>query len=150
MIDNIIIGAAAEEDLEGIANLVKELYEEIERITGGDLNYINDNIRELFEEPTSCFIVARALGSAIGFVNFSVRETILHPGKSGLIDELIVSKNYRGKGIGQQLISQVKNNCRELGCSELEVSTLMSNQNARKFYQGCGFTEKAVLLEIDL
>jgi ribosomal protein S18 acetylase RimI-like enzyme len=67
-----------------------------------------------------------------------------------MIDELIVSKKYRGQGVGKELLSKVVKHCRDLGCCELEVSTLMSNQIARDFYRKCGFEEEAVLLEIDL
>ena len=95
-------------------------------------------------------LVARCCDSVVGFVNFTTRKTMIHPSESGLIDELIVSREYRGKGVGQRLISAVIDRCRQLGCCELEVSTLMSNERARAFYKKCGFAEEAVLLEIDL
>jgi GNAT superfamily N-acetyltransferase len=88
--------------------------------------------------------------AVVGFVNFTTRKTIIHPSESGLVDELIVSREYRGKGIGRRLVSAVVDKCRELGCCELEVSTLMSNEKARAFYKQCGFAEEAVLLEMDL
>ena len=48
------------------------------------------------------------------------------------------------------LISGVIDRCRQLGCCEVEVSTLMRNEKARTFYKKCGFDEDAVLLEMDL
>ncbi len=49
-----------------------------------------------------------------------------------------------------ELIGAVKKKCREIGCSEVEVSTEKSNTAARRFYKSCGFDEKALLLEMDL
>lgn len=75
---------------------------------------------------------------------------MMHPGPSGLIDELVVSKSSRGAGIGKQLIQAVIDKCRESGCYEVEVSTEKSNTKARRFYKTCGFEEDAVLLELGL
>jgi GNAT superfamily N-acetyltransferase len=74
----------------------------------------------------------------------------MHPRPSGLIDELVVKETSRGSGIGKQLVQAAISRCRELGCSELEVSTEKSNVKARQFYKTCGFEEDAVLLELDL
>ena len=74
----------------------------------------------------------------------------MHPGPSGLIDELVVSESSRGRGIGKKLIEAVTEKCRELGCSEVEVSTEQSNTAARQFYKSCGFDGESVLLEMDL
>jgi len=81
-----------------------------------------------------------------GFINFTTRKTISHRGLSGLIDELIVAKSYRGKGVGKQLLSSVIEKSRQLGCCEVEVSTEKTNIK----YRQCGFTERGVLFEIDL
>jgi GNAT superfamily N-acetyltransferase len=67
-----------------------------------------------------------------------------------LIDELVVAKTYRGRGIGKVLIEAATDKCRELGCCEVEVSTEMTNDKARAFYKSCGFKEDSVLLEYDL
>ena len=74
----------------------------------------------------------------------------MHPLPSGLIDELVVTKESRNSGIGKRLILAAADKRRELGCCEVEVSTEKSNTKARGFYQSCGFDEDAVLLEMDL
>jgi len=94
--------------------------------------------------------VAEIEGIIVGFVNFTTRKTILHRGLSGLIDELIIAKSYRGKGIGRQLLSSAIEKSRQLGCCEVEVSTEKTNIKAREFYRQCSFTERGVLFEMDL
>jgi len=86
----------------------------------------------------------------VGFINFTVRQTILHQNPSGLIDELVVAEEYRGKGAGKQLVQAAIEKCRRLGCCEVEVSTEKANLNAREFYKQCGFEEIGMLFEVDL
>ncbi|WP_461865111.1 GNAT family N-acetyltransferase [Thermococcus sp.] len=66
------------------------------------------------------------------------------------MDELVVSGEHRGEGIGRKLIEAAVELCRELGCVEVEVSTEIGNLKAREFYRSMGFEETAVLLEMNL
>ena len=117
---------------------------------GIDIKLIAENCRNLLSEANSHILVAEIEGIIVGFVNFTIRKTILHRGLSGLIDELIIDKSYRGKGIGRQLLSSAIEKSRQLGCCEVEVSTEKTNIKAREFYRQYGFTERGVLFEIDL
>jgi ribosomal protein S18 acetylase RimI-like enzyme len=109
-----------------------------------------ENCRSLLKGPDNYSLVARCDGETADFINFTTRKTIMHTSSSGLIDELVVSRNRRGQGIGKKLVLAAADKCRELGCSEIEVSTEKSNRNARRFYKNIGFEENAVLLEMGL
>ena len=147
---DIIIREAKESDLLTIGKLTLELIEAMGDTEGIDIKLIAENCRNLLSEANSYILVAEIEGVVVGFINFTTRKTILHRGLSGLIDELIVAKSYRGKGIGKQLLSSVIEKSRQLGCCEVEVSTEKTNIKAREFYRQCGFTERGVLFEIDL
>jgi len=95
-------------------------------------------------------LVAEINGAIIGLIHFTIRKTLLHSGPSGLIDELVVTRSYRSRGIGGQLIDAATQKCKQLGCCEVEVSTEFANTNAREFYRKCGFEERGVILEKDL
>ena len=146
----ILIREARESDLLTIGKLTLELIEAMGNTEGIDIKLIAENCRNLLNEVNSHILVAEIEGVVAGFVNFTTRKTILHRGLSGLIDELIVAKSYRGKGIGKQLLSSAVEKSRQLGCCEVEVSTEKTNAKAREFYRQCGFTERGVLFEIDL
>ena len=150
MTHSINIAPAREEDLPAITELIVELSDQVDGPDATDRQTIEKNVMVLFHDPAAHFLVARNADVVVGFVNFTTRKTIVHSSESGLIDELIVSGEHRGQGIGKRLISAVMDKCRELGCCELEVSTMMSNKKARGFYKKCGFDEEAVLLEMDL
>ncbi|HAJ32206.1 MAG TPA: hypothetical protein DCK79_02365 [Candidatus Atribacteria bacterium] len=147
---DIIIREAKASDLLAIKKLMLELIEAMGNTEGIDIKLIAENCRNLLSEVNSHILVAEIEGVIVGFVNLATRKTILHRGLSGLIDELIVAKSYRGKGVGRQLLSSAIEMSRQLGCCEVEVSTEKTNIKAREFYRQCGFTERGVLFEIDL
>ena len=146
----ILIREAKESDLLTIGKLTLELIEAMSDTEGIDIKLIAENCRNLLSEANSYILVAEIEGIIVGFVNFTTRKTILHRGLSGLIDELIIAKSHRGKGIGKQLLSSAIEKSRQLGCCEVEVSTEKTNIKAREFYRQCGFTERGVFFEIDL
>lgn len=146
----ILIREPLESELAAIDGLLAELVDAIEDADEFDLATARQNCRALFDDPGSHFLVAVAGGTLVGFINFTTRQTILHPAPSGLIDELVVTRTQRGRGIGRQLIAAALETCRQLGSCEVEVSTEASNQAARQFYARCGFEQEAVLLEAHL
>ncbi len=147
---DILIREAKKSDLLTIEKLTLELIEAMGNTEGIDIKLIAKNCRNLLSEVNSHILVAEVKGVVAGFVNFTTRKTILHHSLSGLIDELIVAKSYRGKGIGKQLLSSAIKKSRQLGCCEVEVSTEKTNIKAREFYRQCGFADRGVLFEIDL
>ena len=147
---DIIIREARESDLLTIGKLTLELIEAMGNTEGIDIKLIAENCRNLLNEVNSHILVAEIEGVVVGFVNFTTRKTILHRGLSGLIDELIIAKSYRGKGIGKQLLSSAIEKSRQLGCCEVEVSTEKTNIKARGFYRQYGFTERGMFFEMDL
>ena len=149
MID-IIIREVKVSDLLTIRKLTLELIEAMGNTEGIDIKLIAENCQNLLSEANSHILVAEIGGVVVGFVSFTIRKTISHRGLSGLIDELIVAKSYRGKSLGKQLLSSAIEKSRLLGCCEVEVSTEKTNTKAREFYRQCGFTERGVLFEIDL
>ena len=145
-----VIRPAIETDLPSIRPLLSELMEAMTDTEGFDIDRSIENCRMMIRDPAQHVLVAVQGSKILGLVNFTARQTIMHPSSSGLIDELIVSESSRGKGIARQLVRAAIDKCRESGCCELEVSTEKSNTKARRFYKACGFEEDAVLLELHL
>jgi len=100
-VKNIFIREAKESDLPAIENLALQLIESMESKEGIDLQGIYKNFRNLLKDSNSHILVAEVNGTVVGFISFAIHRTLLHIGLSGLIDELIVDKKHRGKGIGK-------------------------------------------------
>lgn len=150
MTDTTNVRPATEADLPYLKPLLMELINAVEDKEGLNEDRAIENCRALLKDPAHFMLVAKDTGGVVGFINFTTRQSVMHPGLSGLIDELVVSQKARRHGLGKLLVQAAVRKCRRLGCCELEVSTEKSNAAARRFYKACGFAEDAVLLEMDL
>lgn len=148
--NNLIIRKAQESDLYQIKTLMLELIESLQNKEGIEEDSIFENCKEILKAPLSHLLVAELNGKIVGALHLNIRKTILHPAPSGLIDELVVSTEHRGHGIGSKLVEAAVELCRELGCTEVEVSTEINNFKAREFYKSMGFEEIGSLLEMEL
>jgi GNAT superfamily N-acetyltransferase len=147
---NTDIRKATESDLPVIRKLLAELIHAMHDTEGIDIGIALTTCGRLLSDPDSHFLVATGDGVPVAFINFAVRQTILHRSPSAVIDELVVAKEYQGKGIGRQLVLAAIEECKQFGCCEVEVSTEKTNGKARRFYKRCGFEEKGMLFELDL
>jgi GNAT superfamily N-acetyltransferase len=147
---NILIRKATKSDLPAIRRLLAELISAMDDTECIDIRIPLRTWQHLLKDARSHFLVAATKGTPVGFIHFTVRQTVLHRSPSGLIDELVVAKEYQGKGIGQQLVLAAIEECRRLECCEVEVSTERTNVEARRFYKNCGFNKSEILFEVDL
>ena len=69
--------------------------------------------------------------------------------RDALINELVVSQAYRGRGIGQALVAKARDEALSRGMDEIEVGTEQDNLAARSLYQKCGFDQEYVLLGLE-
>ena len=147
---DILVREAIKSDLTAVGKLLEELADAMDSTEGINTEIALKNYERLLNDAGSHFLVAAREGTPVGFINFTVRQTIMHESPSALIDELVVAEEYRGKGVGRQLVQAAIEKCRRLGCCEVEVSTEKTNLKARKFYKQCGFEEIGTLFEVDL
>jgi GNAT superfamily N-acetyltransferase len=147
---NTGIRKATKSDLHAIGKLLAELIQATDNTDGVDIGTALKTSQRLMNDSNSHFLVAELKGTPVGFINFTVRQTILHRSPSAVIDELVVAKEYQGEGVGKQLVLAAIEECEQLGCCEVEVSTEKTNDKARRFYKRCGFEEKGMLFEVDL
>jgi len=84
---DILIREATESDLPAIGKLLEDLVDAMDSTEGIDTEIALKNYERLINDASSHFLVAAREGTPIGFINFTVRQTILHQGPSALIDE---------------------------------------------------------------
>ncbi len=64
--------------------------------------------------------------------------------KRGRITELIVSKNYRKKGYGKQLLNSMETYLMKQGCKDILLGVLAYNDHAIQFYEKNGYHARLV------
>lgn len=147
---DILVRKGRKSDLPAIQRLLAELVDVMDDTECIDIRTALKTCQRLLNDARSHFLVADTKGTPVGFIHFTIRQTVLHRSPSATIDELIVTKEYQGKGVGKQLMLATIEKCKRLRCCEVEVSTEQTNVKARQFYKKCGFDKTEILFEVDL
>jgi ribosomal protein S18 acetylase RimI-like enzyme len=92
-------------------------------------------------------LLAEEEGQALGLISYSIRPNLYHAADSCIIEELIVSRRARSRGIGRRLVEELERLAQARRCAEISVTTLPGNEEAIRFYRRLGFTDDALYLE---
>lgn len=104
-----------------------------------------DSSKKLFDE----FITNKNLGKAwliyskkeiVGYVILTFVFSFEYKGKIAFLDELYVSENARGKGIGKKAMEFIQLQAKELGLKLVYLEVENHNEMARKLYISSDFT----------
>lgn len=92
---------------------------------------------KFFYSKKDWICVAEDRGRIISFISIEVYED------EGFIylDDLVVEKEYRNKGIGTNLILRAEEYAKEIGIREIQFHVLNTNTKAYKLYERLGYTK---------
>jgi len=91
------------------------------------------------------YICAADDENVIAFCSLTLKNNLWQAGFLGHIDELIVSKEKRGSGVGSALLAAIIGIAKEAGCPRVELDSAFHRSEAHKFYQQQGFENRAYL-----
>ncbi len=134
---NVSIRKARQEDMPAVFGLIQELAHfenepDAVEITVDDL--IVDGFKEVPEfEVFVAEFEQKIVGIALYYRRYSTWK-----GRSLHLEDLIVSKGFRGQGIGRALYKKVIKTAYEMGMNRLEWEVIDWNKNAIDFYLSSG------------
>ncbi len=129
------IRAATEKDYEGICNLIESEEELFLVYPGGQYPFTIGQLVELSKLRTELTVVLDA-DRIIGFANFYNYEK----NKSAFIGNVVIAKDYRGKGIGKNIVTYMLNIAfKKYKLPEIRISVFNNNTAALLLYSGLGF-----------
>ena len=145
-----VIRKAQTEDFEGAFALVLELREHF----GNDEQIDKEGVRAIFERfldhQDHYAYVAEAGGDIVGMMSMSVGVSLYEHRPYAVIDELIISSEFRGRGLGKRLLDEAFARAVERGCCEVCLDTKATNEGALRFYRAYGFDREGIMLEKEL
>jgi len=124
-----------------------ELLEQLFRIEDDfifDLNTQIRGLRLLLKVPTASMFVAKIKNKVVGMITLQSLISTAMGEQVGLIEDLIVSTDYRGKGIGKSLLNSVINESERRGHTRLSLGTDIRNAAAIEFYRTYGFKSSSM------
>ena len=96
--------------------------------------YNNPPIIGTLSNPKSIFIVVEINNIIVGVASLHIIEKLTR--KMGLIEDVAVDSNFRGKGIGIKLIQNLTSEAKNMGCDKI---VLNSSKDNISFYEKSGF-----------
>ena len=97
-------------------------------------NYDKKINESIFSSDELDGIVALEKGNVIGYASIHYIKKITR--KSGIIEDVVVKENQRGKGIGKLLVNNLIEKAKKNNCDKIILS---SSEKNLKFYQKLGF-----------
>ena len=149
-----------EKYLEDVKDLLVELEEYIVSIDKDNLDRVHEEYRdkmaildleEVNENSGKCYLALEddnVIGMVMGIVRPYDEYDYLDykcP-KKGEITELVVSKNIRGKGIGDKLMKKMEEYFLSCGCSYILVDVFGYNDRGLNFYRKQGYRTRMEIM----
>lgn len=137
--DNISIHPAQAEDISAISHLLTILFEQ-EADFEPDIRCQQQAVAMIIDNPESGhFLVMKQHGAVIGTVNLLYLVSTAMGGKAAILEDMVIHPDWRGMGLGTQLLQRAVEHAREQGCLRLTLLTDSDNKKAQTLYQNCGF-----------
>jgi ribosomal protein S18 acetylase RimI-like enzyme len=133
----------------------------IRSATSADIPAMVDLLRELFSievdftpEPAkqqqglelllrrgdqACVLVAEQAGRVAGMVTAQVVVSTAEGSEVAWIEDLVITKEFRGQGLGRELLTAVEHWCIERGLKRMQLLADRENSPALEFYRRQGW-----------
>lgn len=138
MDDNVSVRLAYSEDIPLMVTLLSELFT-IENDFTIDAQIQTHGLELLLQNSHSIVLVAETDRGVIGMITLQRLISTAMGTYVGTIEDVIVTQEYRGSGIGTKLLDAAINEADERGCSRLALSVDLRNTKAIEFYKNKGF-----------
>ena len=111
----------------------------------------DNHLRELMTSENNVVYVALDRNRVVGFATCTVNRyaPIWERDKYGSIDSLAVESSYRGRGIGEQMLTKIYEWFDTQGIDRIEVALAVKNKVAQSFWRKHGFRENILHLYLD-
>ena len=135
-VDVLDIREAVEADLPSILALYSEV---------GDVQVLStDQAHAIIERmktyPDYHVYVATIEGAIVGTFALLIMDNLAHLGApSGVVEDVVVSAERQGQGIGKQMMQFAMERCRERCCYKMALSSNLKRDAAHRFYDSLGF-----------
>ena len=113
---------------------------EVLKLVDGE-NPVSAIVSELNNYHNIFLILNKDNKKIIGMVTLLIEQKLIHGGKSvAHIEDLVVDSEYRGLGVGRQLLEFCKTYACKYDCYKI---ILDCNNETKQFYEKNGFTHKS-------
>ena len=100
---------------------------------------VSVRLQSLMQDNEHAILVAELLeGEVVGWVHAYIYK-LLYCDLMTQVAGLVVDKDYRGQGVGKQLLTAVEDWAREMGCGFIGLRSNIIRKEAHTFYKNLGY-----------
>lgn len=138
--NSLQIDRAGRADIEQILPLLKALFA-LEK----DFDFEPDKARCALERMVGdreriCLLVARVDGEVVGMCSAQLVISTALGADSAWIEDVVVDSHWRGQGIGNALLTELEQWCRQQGATSMKLLADHDNHPALDFYRRNGWS----------
>ncbi len=134
------ITIATPRDIPRLCELLEALFTQESEFTP-NLEAQSKGLSHIIDEPRSGeILVARKDDEVVGMLNLLYTVSTALGERVVLLEDMVVSKDVRGQGVGSQLLDYAIDYAREQGFKRITLLTDEVNKEAHRFYAKHGFT----------
>src|SRR5262245_27239071 len=130
----IQIRQCCSEDLGHIMHLLHQLWPE-KHLDGCSIELV---FKRGLASEQQVYLCAADGDHIIGFGSLTLKNSLWQEGSLGHVDELVVDRQYRERGVGTQLLTELVDLARRKGCRRIELDSAFHRKEAHRFYERQG------------
>ncbi len=108
-----------------------------------DKEFSKEKLNDVFDKGLynshQAYLVAKYEEKIVGFASLTIKDSLWDEGKLGHINELVVDRFYRNKGVGKKLLEEIIKIAKEKSCERIELDSAFRRKKAHLFYKSQGF-----------
>jgi len=140
--ENITFRPASRADLPALVALYRELESDVSNVTLGRAGQIFDRIEEY---PNYSIYLALDGADVIGTFALLIMDAIGERCQPvGVVEDVVVARLARGKGIGKSMMVLAMEKCAAAGCYKMMLSSNIRRTGAHRFYESLGFEQHGI------
>lgn len=135
----LTISKAGNEDIEEMCLLLQELFD-LEKDFSPDWNKQRKGLELILDNPQYGFLLLLKRGrEVLGMANLLITISTALGTKVILLEDFIIKKAERRRGLGRYLLEGIKDLAREEGYGRITLLADKENKHAQGFYNSLGF-----------
>ena len=139
------IDKASSADIPALSELLSVLFAQEEEFTP-DLEAQAQGLAQIIDKPeVGAVLVAREGGQILGMVSLLFTVSTAIGGRVAWLEDMVVSAEARGAGLGSELLAQAISLARAQGCKRITLLTDRANEAAQRFYRQQGFAASSMV-----
>jgi len=132
---SIKIRKAELSDMNKMVSLLKELFSKEEDFTFNETIQRSGLTMMLGDNEKRCIVVAISVEQVIGMCSAQLIVSTAEGGMVALVEDMVITKSYRGQGIGKKLLLSIENWTDKRGTKRLQLLADKNNFSALGFYK---------------